>query len=135
MPDNLPLTADDLKRVRLLAQAGVTEATIARACLMSPATFRRRKATMPELVSALEEGRDTAHIGVASALYNRAAAGDVRAIIWWEQTRMGITPKLVVKTADQDTDPFAELTPEQKLDRLQGLVVAHINGGEVRRLA
>lgn len=137
----IPLSEGDYKRVELLAAVGITEATIARSVLMSPATFRRRKQDDERLVSALDKGRDAAHEVIARALFVKAAHGDVRAIQWWEMTRMGINPRLVL-AGDRDQPiehrhvdgDLEALTPEQKVERLKGIIAGYIGpGGRKRR--
>lgn len=83
------ITAEHIEQVQILAGYGLTETQIAHVIGLSPATFRRRKEDEEAVLSALEKGQAVAQSVIAQALYNKAKAGDLGAIVWWEKTRAG----------------------------------------------
>lgn len=113
------ITAEHIEQVQILAGYGLTETQIAHVIGLSPATFRRRKEDEEQVLSALEKGQALAQSVIAQALYNKAKAGDLGAIVWWEKTRAGrhettrIEGAMPVMTADRARD---ELT--QNIERI-----------------
>ena len=84
-----PRIALDLARVEALAQAGHTDADIARQVGVHPQTILRRKQDSESFANAIQRGREAAHSLVSAALYNQALTGNVPAITWYEKTRRG----------------------------------------------
>ena len=94
------LTEAHLKTVRAAGAYGLTQAMAARLIGCHPSTLIRLKKVDERIKEALEEGITGAQAKVGEALYNRAIAGDVKAIRWYEQTRAGRSEKHIVQTQE-----------------------------------
>jgi phage-related minor tail protein len=115
------ITAEHLEQVQILAGYGLTEAQIAHVIGVSPATFRRRKEDEEQVLSALEKGQAVAQSVIAQALYNKAKAGDLGAIVWWEKTRAGrheTTTTRIEGAMPTTTADRARQELEQNIDRI-----------------
>jgi hypothetical protein len=83
------ITQHNLRQIEQLAAYGLTEAAIATVIGVDPKTLYRRKKDHAAVLSALEKGQAVAKASVGKALFQKASAGDLGAIIWWEKTRGG----------------------------------------------
>jgi hypothetical protein len=85
-------TDEQIQMIETLAGYGLTQTQIAHAMGIKPRTFRYRKAYLPEVAEAVDAGIAKAAGTVAQALFRKAKDGDVRAIQWWEMTRLKRRP-------------------------------------------
>ena len=83
------LDAAQCSIVAKLAGYGLTLAQISHVLEISERTLLHEQQRNPPVAAALEGGRAMAQARVGQALYERALAGDIRAIVWWEMTRAG----------------------------------------------
>ena len=97
----IEITAAMLRQISALAGYGLTEAGIARVIGVDPRTFRRRKRDEALVMSALENGKAIARATIGKALYEKAVAGDLGAIVWWEKTRAGLTDRVDIEHKGQ----------------------------------
>ena len=81
----------DTAEIERLASCGLTDAQICAALSVHPETLRRRKRDSAEFVDALTRGRARGTAAVASALYDKAVAGDLKAQMFFLKTRAGWT--------------------------------------------
>ena len=83
--------------------------------------FERRLSRDRLLRRALDEGRALAELEVSETLFKKAAAGDINAIKWYEQTRTGRSAKEEVHQHNLNLDfsaavaKFETLTSKMKL--------------------
>ena len=113
-----PLIPIDAAEVERLASCGLTDVQIAAALSIHPETLRRRKRDAIEFADALTRGRARGAGAVASALYEKAIAGDLKAQMFFLKTRAGWTePNL----RSSGVSPFKED------DRLQDLQMETFN--------
>lgn len=89
----------ELSQMEALAGYGLTEAAIAAVLGMTSRTLREKKHA-EEVSSALARGKAKAEGRVGKALYERAIAGDIQAIRWWETTRAGRSDKQEITGRD-----------------------------------
>jgi hypothetical protein len=54
---------------------------------MHPDTFRARKREHDRVLRAIENGKAKAENEIGRTLFDKAKAGDLGAIVWWEKTR------------------------------------------------
>lgn len=88
-------------------------------------TFYRYCKEFPALLDRLEQGRAVTEFRVGQTLVNRAVAGDVQAIRWWEMTRLNRSEKIEV-TENQTV--VAMPAPVKDVDEWQSLAQDHIDG-------
>ena len=81
------LSDEQIVEIERLAGLGLNEAKIAYVMGMHPDTFRKRKGEHEIVLRAIEDGKAKAENQIATALFNKAATGDLGAIVWWEKTR------------------------------------------------
>jgi hypothetical protein len=79
----IPISQDDRDTVTRLAAVGTRQEVIARILKISVDTLQRR------FRAELDCGLDEANAQVAGALFSRALAGELGAMVWWEKTRAG----------------------------------------------
>ena len=91
------LTEKVIAQIEQLAGYGLTLSQIAAVIGVSESTLRNKKKDEAAVFAALERGRAKAQGVVGSALFNRAKAGDVAAIRWWEMTRAGRSEKQAIE--------------------------------------
>lgn len=103
------ITAKALQQIETLAGYGLTLAQIAAVIGTSEATLKRNKLEEASVLSALEAGRAKAQGIVGKSLFERARAGDVGAIRWWEMTRANRSER-----QSHDHSVTQRLTPEQE---------------------
>jgi len=96
------LTDQHLKEIEMLAAlATVTEGEMAHFIGCSPKTFTKLKQNDDgRILTAIEEGKLNAKIGVSGRLLKSARNGNVSAGIWWEKTRMGMSERHEVAVPD-----------------------------------
>lgn len=105
----IEITDQMIRQIEVLAGYGLTEAAIAHVIGVDPRTFRRRKEDEERVLSALEKGKAVAEGVIGKALFQRAQAGDMTAVIWWERTRAGRRePKEADTTYEFDPDDFTD---------------------------
>lgn len=83
----------DLTEVQRLAGIGLSNEEIAYSLGISKRTLYNRQADNADFAHAIKKGRVAAHIEVANALYEKAIGKDLRAIIWYEKTRRGLSER------------------------------------------
>ena len=86
----------DIAEVERLAGLGLTQEEIALSLGISIRTLERRKDEMAVLTEAIKRGQTLANTEVANVLFDKAKAGDMTAVIWWEKTRAGRSDKVAV---------------------------------------
>ncbi len=86
-----PRAPIDVAEVERLASLGLTHAQICAALGIHPETLRRRRKDGEALDAALARGRATGTAEVASALFEKATGGDLRAQMFYLKTRAGWT--------------------------------------------
>lgn len=80
----------DTEQITALAARGLSQADICRVLGISERTLSRRKQDTDAVARAIEEGKSKGAAQVANALFERAIAGDLGAIVWYEKTRRGL---------------------------------------------
>lgn len=70
------------------ARSGLTDKQIAFNIGIADQTFRNWKSKYPEFRRALKNGKQVADFLIENALFNKAASGDVTAMIFWLKNRM-----------------------------------------------
>lgn len=100
------LTDAQLRQIEVLAGYGLPEEAIAHAIGVAPRTFDRRKADSSAVAEAIQRGRAKAQGIVGEALFKRAKNGDVPAIKWWEQTRLGYRDAQSIEHAGPEGEPI-----------------------------
>jgi hypothetical protein len=83
------ITDEHLRQIETLAGYGLTEAAIAAVVGISPRLLRQRKTDSDAVSAALENGKAKAQAVIGQCLFEKARAGDLGAIVWWEKTRAG----------------------------------------------
>ena len=111
----IPIDASEIER---LASCGLTDAQICAALSVHSETLRRRKRDSVEFAAALTRGRARGTAAVASALYDKAITGDLKAQMFFLKTRAGWT--------EPDSRPFA-VSPFEKEDVLRDMQAKAIN--------
>lgn len=96
----------DLETVEVAAGFGLTTGQIAALCGLSLSRFKERKAEDPLIQEAVDKGQARVAFDVSKALVNRAKDGDVQAIRWYEQTRLGRSEKSVLEHTGRDGGPL-----------------------------
>lgn len=115
------LSEKEIAQIEALAGYGLPENAIAHALGISVSTLARRKEDTKRVAVAVARGKAKAQGLIGEALFRRAKAGDVPAIKWWEQTRLGYRDAQSVQHAGPDggaiphevTVRFVEPQPEQ----------------------
>ncbi|MCB1052964.1 MAG: hypothetical protein KDC71_20345 [Acidobacteria bacterium] len=105
-------TPEELAIVERAGAMGFTRSMVAELLGISEATLRRVRHENPDLMSALERGEAFAQMAVGCALFEKAVAGNIAAIRWWEMTRMGKRPGLSVN-CNRSQSPFVLITNGQ----------------------
>lgn len=82
----IPIDAAEVER---LASCGLTLVQICDALAVHPETLRRRRRDYLEFADALARGRARGTAAVASALFEKATAGDLKAQIFFLKARAG----------------------------------------------
>lgn len=100
----------DIAEVERLAGLGLTQDEIALSLGVSLATITRRQRDNDDFDEAIKRGKAKANQEVANALFGKAAAGDMTAVIWWEKTRAGRSDKTVNQNMTVD---LTKLSDEQ----------------------
>lgn len=83
------VTAEQLVTITEMAARGCREIDIARACGMSQPVFGRLKKEQPEIIDALEAGRQVEHDALRGKLFDLAMNGQVVPAIFLLKTRHG----------------------------------------------
>jgi DNA-binding CsgD family transcriptional regulator len=108
------LTDADVAKIERMAGLGITRAKIARIMGFSESTLQRQRLTSSAVDHAIARGSALAEMIVGGHLWKRIEAGDMRAIRWWEMTRVGRSERVIQTSLDV---PVASMTDEQ-LERL-----------------
>jgi len=82
----------DINEIETLAGQGLTQREICYCLGISQDTLNRRKKSS-DFAEAIARGQARSHQRVANALFEKAIAGDLGAIIWYEKTRCGLTDR------------------------------------------
>jgi hypothetical protein len=114
------ITAKQVRQIEAAAAAGLTQAMISRLVLgVSGSTWVQIKDRNPGISDALERGRANVALGIGKALIKRALAGDIRAIQYYELTRMRIrddgVEQLERERVPLTFDEAVELTHDERL--------------------
>ena len=115
-------TAERIQMVERMAAVGMAEYLMAGVLGISPRTFAKYKAKMPEINAAIQRGMGEAAFIVGKSLFNEARDGNVQAVRWFEATRLGYSEKVTnentvtVKTPDEE---------RAELDQLEALLAEH----------
>jgi transposase-like protein len=83
------LTAEDWAQIEAMAGAGLPMAKIARAMDLSQRTLYKWRRLRASLDAAIEKGLAKTEAAIGKVLVDKAKAGDLGAIVWWEKTRAG----------------------------------------------
>ena len=83
------LTAADWADIEAMAGAGIAMHKIAKVMDLSERTLRRWRRVAPSFQAACEKGFIRTEAEIGKALAQKAKAGDLGAIVWWEKTRAG----------------------------------------------
>lgn len=112
----------DLPKIEALAGYGLSDEKIARVLGMDADTFSKRKREGPEVLRALEKGKAMAESIIGQSLFNKAKAGDLGSIVWWEKTRAGRVDSSQVRHADAEGGklPPAQVTVYEIPDNGRG---------------
>ena len=97
----IQLTDDQVRQIEMLAGYGLTLKAIAAVIGIHPQTLRKKREE-ERVNRALERGLAVAESVVGQALYIKAKGGDVTAIKWWEQTRIGRSEKVINENVHRD---------------------------------
>jgi hypothetical protein len=81
------LNTEQIAEIERLSGLGLNEAKIAYVMGMHPDTFRARKREHDRVLRAIENGKAKAENEIGRTLFDKARAGDLGAIVWWEKTR------------------------------------------------
>jgi len=100
------MTAADWAEVEAMAGAGLSVARICKAMGFSERTLRRWRKLRPQLEAAVEKGQARTEARVGQKLVEKALAGDVTAIVWYEKTRCGRRETRDVTTGGQPLAPI-----------------------------
>lgn len=96
----LVIGPDDIKEIRTYAAIGLTMAEIASLLGVSAGTFSAWQAN-PDVYEAVQKGRTQALALVGKALFDKAKAGDLGSIVWFEKTRGKRSDRVVVVNEDE----------------------------------
>ena len=114
MTKRIDITPAQAQQIERMAARGLNKTDIAFILGMSDRTLRRKKANDKVIDDAMQSGMAKGKLQIGEALYKRAVGGDVRAIRWWEMTRVGYSEKHQQQTIAFNVD---DLTDAQ-IDRL-----------------
>lgn len=81
------LTEQDLTQLQVMAGLGLEPKEIAR-ILRIPQSDFRELLQQPEVLALYQHARAIAEVCSSLALFRLAVSGNLRAIIWWEKTRL-----------------------------------------------
>lgn len=96
----LRVTANDLVQIQRFAAIGLTFEEIAMMIGISLKQFQRWR-ERPDVYEAVQKGRAKALALVGKKLYEKATAGDMTAIIWFEKTRGKRSERVQVVNDDE----------------------------------
>lgn len=97
------LTEKVVAQIEQLAGYGLTVGQIAAVIGCGESTLHHKKVE-PRVSAALEAGRAKAQGIVGKALFEKAKAGDIGAIRWWEMTRAGRSERQQTEVVDRSAD-------------------------------
>jgi hypothetical protein len=100
------ITKEQIEQIEKMAGLGLTEEKICLLLGISERTLLRRKKDHTELLSAMKRGMASAEGTVGTSLYDKAVAGDLGAIVWWEKTRSGRTDRQAMELTGRDGQPL-----------------------------
>ena len=83
----IEITSDVIQEVQRLAGRGLTEAQITASLGWASSTFYKRKKDVVEFSDAIKRGKAMAIAEVANALFEKAMAGNVTAMIFYLKNR------------------------------------------------
>lgn len=101
-PMHVP-TAQNRMVVKMAVAGGIEQIHIAAALDISRPTLRKH------YKSELKTGPVSANVQVVAALFKSAVAGDVKAQVWWTQSRMGWSETQKIETTGPDGRPIEQL--------------------------
>lgn len=104
-----------IAQIEKLAGYGLTQRQIALFLNIDEATLHRNKKRFHAFMQALERGKATAAAHVGQALFVQAKAGNIRAIQWWEGTRLGYSTKQEVGIGGVEGAPPVQQTTELRV--------------------
>lgn len=81
----------DIAQIEALAGRGLTRAEICGVLDISIETLKRRKRDDANVAAAMLRGRSRAAAIVANVIFEAAKGGNIKAAVWFEKTRRGIT--------------------------------------------
>ena len=96
----------DYQRVQDLSAHGLSQAQICGVLGFSEDTLTRRKRDSAAVADALQKGRARGAAQVANKLFEKALAGDLGAIIWYEKTRCGRSDRLATESSGANGAPL-----------------------------
>lgn len=108
----IEVTDEHIVQIAKLAGYGMTEASIAWVIGMCPDTFRIKKGQDDRIARALEKGKSDAEDRIGKALYEKAIAGDLGAIVWWEKTRANRYERSRQEITGKDGGPIEQAQVE-----------------------
>ena len=100
------LSDADAEQIETMAGYGLSEAQIAHCLGMSPMTFRRNKRVVEAVSGAIERGKAKAQRTIGKRLFEKAEAGDLGSIVWWEKTRADRRETVKQEITGADGAPF-----------------------------
>ena len=122
MKQKVEITDQILQQVETMAGYGMPMVMIAGVVGISRSAMFNYMKRDPRLREAVESGKARAAGAIGEALFNKALDGDMRAIQWWEATRMGISPNTPLR--DEHIDEGVDLTKlsDEELQQLEHLM-------------
>lgn len=106
----ITITQEIIKLAEELAERGLTNAQIAHHLGMGESTFYEKKNEFPEFSEACERGKAKGIQQVASALFEKALSGDVRAMMFylsrvagWLENKPAESPTIIINLDADDS--------------------------------
>jgi hypothetical protein len=123
----LKIGPNEIKEIERLAGLGQPLRWIATHLGCSEKTIHDNAKLREEVSSAIERGRAAASSQIGNSLFNKAMAGDVNAIRWYEMTRTGRAIRVQNEISGDPNNPIqhevVHMSEEQRRARIEALEV------------
>lgn len=111
---------EKIAQVEAMMGAGLSKPMICSILGIDRSTLASHAAKNAQLNEAMERGLATASLHVGLALVKKARQGDVPAIKWWEQTRLGYHEKQSMAHTGPSGGPVEVVSTHLSLSRNEG---------------